>query len=105
MEKNVIIPSREMNITGSPVIVDTKKIALWWKSIRDSILKPAVWLQKYYSQILEKEISMKQTIMLVKAQAAFFIGVLPTDECPLSVRTVFLAILLWYVWKCKKSGI
>lgn len=61
-------------------------------------------LARYYSHVLGTEISMRQTLLLVNAQAAFFITVFPAD-CHLLVRLGCLAWLVSAVMKCRDSGI
>lgn len=66
--------------------------------------KPLEWLGKYYGQVLGKPISRKQTWLMIEAQVAFALGVLPAD-CPLWARAICLAWLTWSVRKCKRAGV
>lgn len=66
--------------------------------------KPVEWLRKYYSHVLEKPISRKQTWLMIEAQVAFVLSVLPMDS-PLWLRAVCMGWLAWSVRKCKRAGI
>lgn len=74
-------------------------------SIRNAAGKikvPVEWLRKYYSTVLEKEISMKQTALLLETQFAFTLGVIPAD-IHLGFRACFLGWFAWCLLKCKKA--
>ena len=61
-------------------------------------------LARYYSRVLDTEVSTRQTLLLVNAQAAFFMTVFPAD-CHLLLRLGCLAWLISAVMKCRDSGI
>lgn len=61
-------------------------------------------LSRYYSHVLGTEVSMRQTLLLVNAQVAFFMTVFPAD-CHLLLRLGCLAWLISAVIKCRESGI
>lgn len=69
-----------------------------------AVRMPIEKLQKYYSNVLGEKLTLRQTLCLINAQAAFFMTVLP-GECPLLLRSVFLAWLLNALLRCKRSGI
>lgn len=74
-------------------------------SIRNAAGKikvPVEWLRKYYSTVLEKEISMKQTALLLETQFAFTLGVMYPD-IHLGLRACFLGWFAWCLLKCKKA--
>lgn len=61
-------------------------------------------LARYYSRVLDTEVSTRQTLLLVNAQAAFFMTVFPAD-CHLLLRLGCLAWLISAVMKCRDNGI
>lgn len=105
MEKNIVIPAREMNISAATSLNMGKKVAAWCNNVKNIAMKPMVWLQKYYSKVLEKEVSLKQTWLLLKAQGAFFMMAYPTDSCPLLLRAFFLVLFVWTLLRCKEEKI
>lgn len=67
-----------------------------------AIKQPIEWLRKYYSVVLEKEISMKQTRILLETQLAFVLSIFPAD-IHLLLR---VGSLVWFcncLYKCKKA--
>jgi hypothetical protein len=56
------------------------------------------WLRKYYSDILEREITMHHTLLLVNVQLAFILAALPADY-PLWAR---LACCTWLLRALKQ---
>lgn len=72
------------------------------KSAAGKMKVPVEWLRKYYSTVLEKEISMKQTALLLETQFAFTLGVIPAD-IHFGLRACFLGWFAWCLLKCKKA--
>jgi len=66
------------------------------------VLQPVAWLRQYYSEVLEREVSMRQMWLLLNAQAAFFFAVFPVS-CPLLLRAVFTAWFIHAVMLCKRN--
>lgn len=67
-----------------------------------AIKQPIEWLRKYYSVVLEKDISMKQTRILLETQLAFVLAIFPAD-IHLLLR---VGSLVWFcncLYKCKKA--
>lgn len=56
----------------------------------------------YYSKALGREVSLRQTLLLANAQAAFFMTVFPAD-CPLPARAACAAWLVSALLKCRRS--
>ena len=82
MEKNITLPV-ETNI---------------WKDVTDKLAMPIDWLRRYYGSVVGKEITMRQTALLLNVQAAFAMSALPV-EGPLVVR---LACCGWFVYALKR---
>lgn len=59
---------------------------------------------RYYSRVLGNELTVRQTLLLINAQAAFFMAVFPTD-CPLVMRGLCVAWLVSALLKCRRAGI
>lgn len=70
------------------------------KSVRKALM-PIV---RYYSRVLGEELSIRQTLLLINAQAAFFMTVFPVD-CSLVMRGLCAAWLVSALVKCRRSGI
>lgn len=63
---------------------------------------PFAALAKYYSHVLERDISIRQTLLLLNAQTAFVFAVLPAD-CPLVLRALCCGWFAHAVLKCKQE--
>ena len=59
-------------------------------------------IRKYYSQVLERDITTRQTIILLKTQIAFFTAIMPADY-PLMLRAMACAWFLQTLRNCKKE--
>lgn len=72
------------------------------RRVRSVVLLPLQWLRRYYSIVLEKPVSMRQTRLMTVAQLAFFATVMPV-EMHLFLRMAacvwFIAVLL----KCRAA--
>ncbi len=60
-----------------------------WKQL----CRPAEWLRCYFSQVLEREVSMRQTMCILHAQLAGTVAVFFTFDSVL----LHLAAVLWFV--------
>ncbi|MBQ8714113.1 MAG: ATP-binding protein [Prevotella sp.] len=67
------------------------------------VRKPIVILAGYYSKVLDTEINLRQTLLLLNAQLAFFFTVFPI--CSLFLRALCLLWLCNALMKCKQAGI
>lgn len=117
MEKNITLgTSADINFVvnsisnGSKSVVDgsknliscIKNLISSIKSLLQSCKQPIEWLQSYYSIIMEKEVSMKQTLLLIATQFTFVLGILPAD-INLALRAAFLGSFAFCLHLCKKS--
>lgn len=117
MEKNITLgTSADINFVvnsisnGSKSVVDgsknlissIKNLINSIKSLLQSGKQPIEWLQSYYSIIMEKEVSMKQTLLLIATQFTFVLGILPAD-INLALRAAFLGSFAFCLHLCKKS--
>lgn len=58
----------------------------------------------YYSRVLGEKVSTRQTLLLLNAQAAFVMAVLPADG-PLAGRALCVAWLAHALLLCRRSGL
>ena len=87
MEKNMTLSSKGFRVYNPSVNFKT-------------LLAPMEWLRKYYSAILEKEVSMKQTFLLIETQIAFAASIIPAD-INLLLRAGFIGWFAYSLMKCK----
>lgn len=117
MEKNITLgTSADINFVvnsisnGSKSVIDgsknliscSKNLINSIKSLLQSGKQPIEWLQSYYSIIMEKKVSMKQTLLLIATQFTFVLGILPAD-INLALRAAFLGSFAFCLHLCKKS--
>lgn len=69
--------------------------------VATTVRRPLLWLTSYYTRVLERPVSLRQTLLLVNAQLAFLATVLPA-ECPLLLRLLSLAWLVSALLKCRE---
>jgi len=72
------------------------------QSARGKLGAPLRWLRCYYSKVLERPVSMAQARMLTRAQAAFFLAVLPADY-PVLLRIAACAWFIASLLRCRKT--
>ena len=89
MEKNMTI---QTNLAQRNVVDQVMK----------KMSKPVEMLRKYYSSVLERDLDMRQTWLLLNAQASFAFAVLPV-ESPLLLRAVCCGWFLHAVLKCREE--
>lgn len=90
MEKNLTIGTNRTNLQMTVENV--------WKQL----CKPAEWLRSYYSSVLERPLTMRQTWLLVNAQAAFIINAFVCDA-PMAARIAGCVWVLTALNKCRKE--
>jgi hypothetical protein len=100
MEKNISIVAP--NVATSNISKSTKNTIETIKSIANTAMKPVNWLSAYYSSVLGRKISTKQTLLLLNAQAAFVMTVFPV-EAPFVIRLISLTWFVKALFACKKS--
>lgn len=64
--------------------------------------RPIEWLCSYYSDVLERKLTMRQTWLLINAQLAFGAAFFPV-EAPWVVRIGCLAWVVSALLKCKRE--
>lgn len=100
MEKNVIITNSRRNDFWAGKDNIMKQLGGGNASILFS--SPVEWLRSYYSKTLERELSMRQTWLLINAQLAFGAAFFPM-ESPWFVRAACLVWVVSAMLKCKRE--
>ena len=84
MEKNIILTADTATENKAFELTElVKGIAGWFST-------PVRLLASYYSSILGKKVSVRQTWLLVEVQTAFFAGIFPVDMS-IVLRLMFVA--------------
>ena len=78
----------------------TKEVCL--NSGMKKICRPIEWLCSYYSDVLERKLTMRQTWLLINAQLAFGAAFFPV-EAPWVVRIGCLVWVVSALLKCKRE--
>lgn len=89
----------EKNITLS---AGRQHTGLSWKQMARIPLWPIERLRRYYTQVMEREVTLRQTGLLINAQLAFATTVFPV-EAPLTARIICCTWLLHALLKCKQA--
>ena len=71
-------------------------------SCMKEVCRPIEWLCSYYSDVLERKLTMRQTWLLINAQLAFGAAFFPV-EAPWVVRISCLAWVVSALLKCKRG--
>lgn len=71
-------------------------------SCMKEVYRPIEWLCSYYSDVLDRKLTMRQTWLLVNAQLAFGAAFFPV-EAPWGVRIGCLAWVVSALLKCKRE--
>ena len=79
-------------------------MASLYESAKSMICTPLAYVSSYYSSLIDKKLSLRQTAHILNAQMAFTFTVFPVD-CPLTLRFAALAWLAAALRGCKKSGL
>ena len=81
-------------ITMTPTVTDK-----FINCITSCLKQPVAALANYYSNILERQVSCRQTLMLLHAQTAFFVTVF--SSCGIILRILCIAWLITTLLQCK----
>ena len=71
--------------------------------IKNKVCAPVGLLRRYYSSVLGKEVTMRQTWLAIEAQVAFLAAALP-ENINLCMRLLLLAWFVMALKRCRKSG-
>ena len=111
MKKNCLNSKKEVSLNScmKEVCLNSKKevclnsekeISL--NSGMKKICRPIEWLCSYYSDVLERKLTMRQTWLLINAQLAFGAAFFPV-EAPWVVRIGCLVWVVSALLKCKRE--
>lgn len=90
MEKNITL---QQSPSTRRALSITDKARRLWLSVSRRVCG-------YYSSVLERELSPRQTALIINAQAAFIVAVFPV-EGPLLLRIAAMTWLICALLKCK----
>ena len=111
MKKNCLNSEKEVSLNScmKEVCLNSKKevylnsekeISL--NSCMKKVCRPIEWLCSYYSDVLERKLTMRQTWLLINAQLAFGAAFFPV-EAPWVVRIGCLVWVVSALLKCKRE--
>lgn len=101
-EKEVCLNSEKeicLNSMKEISLNSEKEVSL--NSYMKEVCRPIEWLCSYYSDVLERKLTMRQTWLLINAQLAFGAAFFPV-EAPWVVRIGCLAWVVSALLKCKR---
>ena len=111
MKKNCLNSEKEVSLNNEKEISlnsGMKKICLnsekevSLNSCMKEVCRPIEWLCSYYSDVLERKLTMRQTWLLINAQLAFGAAFFPV-EAPWVVRIGCLVWVVSALLKCKRE--
>ena len=100
MEKNMVFTAsnetvNSMQRSGNTVMMAANKAL-------NGVKIPIEWLRKYYSVVCEKELTLRQTMLLINAQFAFLATAFPANM-PIVARIACCAWLFYSLKKCNNE--
>ena len=101
--KEVCLNSKKevcLNSKKEVYLNNEKEISL--NSGMKKVCRPIEWLCSYYSDVLDRKLTMRQTWLLINAQLAFGAAFFPV-EAPLVVRVGCLVWVVSALLKCKRE--
>ena len=113
MEKKIVLTSNctaselnSKNVTetfepGEDIKLIVEGIRRIWAWPSKLMRMPMEWMRKYFSSVLEREVTVKQTRLILETQAALVMAVFPAD-INILLRAVFLGWFAWCLLKCKE---
>ena len=82
-------------------MITTRKPGLSTEVMKQMAERPLMGLTRYYSDVLERQLSTRQTLLLLNAQLAFLMTVFPSMSFVL--RILCLTWLVGAVVKCRRN--
>lgn len=96
-EMTLLATDNRMRAEASNWASGIKLVSNWTKA-------PAEWLRRYYSTVLEKEVSYRQASSITQAQLAFVLALFTSTDAMLA-KVIFAAWFAVSVYRCKKTGV
>ena len=90
MEKNITLQQSDIRVINAKQVQTSALL----DGMKKAATAPVEWLRQYYSSVLEREVSMGQTLRYIHAQLAFFMGVFVSYDSLL----VHAAVGVWALW-------
>lgn len=94
MKKEMTLTERNTSFTELSNFI--KDATAWFQT-------PMEWLRKYYSAVLEREVSSKQASYITQAQLALILAILPIIPS-LLVQVLNFTWFGFALYKCKKAN-
>lgn len=101
-EKEICLNSmKEVSLNSEKEVCLNSEKEISLNSCMKEVCRPIEWLCSYYSDVLERKLTMRQTWLLINAQLAFGAAFFPV-EAPWVVRIGCLAWVVSALLKCKR---
>lgn len=84
--------------SGNSMIMGVLTASKRVTNIYDSVMNT---IAGFYGKQLERDVNRRQTLALLEAQLAFFLGIMPIDM-PMTLRIAFTVWTIVAVKKCKR---
>ena len=102
-EKKICLDSeKEICLDSEKEICLNSMKEVYLNSCMKEVCRPIEWLCSYYSDVLDRKLTMRQTWLLVNAQLAFGAAFFPV-EAPWVVRIGCLVSVVSALLKCKRG--
>lgn len=102
MKKICLNSEKEICLNSEKEICLNSEKEISLNSCMKEVCRPIEWLCSYYSDVLERKLTMRQTWLLINAQLAFGAAFFPV-EAPWVVRIGCLAWVVSALLKCKRE--
>lgn len=102
MKKICLNSEKEVCLNSEKEICLNSEKEISLNSCMKEVCRPIEWLCSYYSNVLERKLTMRQTWLLINAQLAFGAAFFPV-EAPWVVRIGCLAWVVSALLKCKRE--
>lgn len=101
-EKEICLNSeKEISLNSMKEVCLNSEKEVCLNSCMKEVCRPIEWLCSYYSNVLERKLTMRQTWLLINAQLAFGAAFFPV-EAPWVVRIGCLVWVVSALLKCKR---
>lgn len=102
MKKICLNSEKEVCLNSEKEICLNSEKEISLNSCMKEVCRPIEWLCSYYSDVLERKLTMRQTWLLINAQLAFGTAFFPV-EAPWVVRIGCLVWVVSALLKCKRE--
>ena len=102
MKKICLNSEKEVCLNSEKEICLNSEKEISLNSCMKEVCRPIEWLCSYYSNVLERKLTMRQTWLLINAQLAFGAAFFPV-EAPWVVRIGCLVWVVSALLKCKRE--